>query len=54
MYKIIIDPITKKEICIERISDHAFIPMDQNNMDYQDYLAWIAEGNTPLQPDGVQ
>ena len=53
MYKIIVDPTTKNEICIERISDHAFIPMDQNNTDYQAYLAWIAEGNTPLPPDVV-
>ena len=53
MYKIIVDPTTKKEICIERISDHAFIPINQNNSDYQDFLKWIAEGNTPLPPDDV-
>lgn len=24
---------------------------DENNPDYQKYLAWIAEGNEPLPPD---
>lgn len=23
-----------------------FIPLDEENTDYQDYLAWVAKGNT--------
>jgi hypothetical protein len=36
-----------KDNYIIRDLDGAFIPIDANNRDYQDYLAWISEGNTP-------
>ena len=31
---------------ILRKEDNAFIPNDEANIDYQEYLEWVAEGNT--------
>jgi hypothetical protein len=39
------------ENVIQRDLDGAFIPFDPANTDYQDYLKWLNEGNTPLPAD---
>ena len=32
---------------IIRKADNAAIPKDEGNIDYLEYLDWVAEGNTP-------
>jgi len=47
MYKLTLDTIIAKSNTVKRLSDNAYIPFDPDNGDYQQYLAWLAEGNTP-------
>ena len=52
MYKLINDLLTGQVNTVRRLSDNAFIPLDPANTDYQAYLKWVAEGNTPESADG--
>ncbi len=52
MYKLINNKITNSVNCVLR-NDGAYIPFDPDNTGYQAYLAWVAQGNTPLPADEV-
>ncbi len=45
-YKLYTDPLYNITIVVRK-SDGASIPIDETNKDYQEYLEWVAEGNTP-------
>ena len=47
-YKQLKDPFTTEisKKMILRKEDNVYIPIDEANTDYQEYLAWVAEGNT--------
>jgi len=47
MYQKLTDSMGQPAQCIKRLADNAFIPFDPANTDYQEYLKWLEEGNTP-------
>ena len=52
MYKLLSDVTfatgeVVKAQCVLRVADNTFIPFDPDNTDYQAYLLWVSEGNTP-------
>jgi len=51
MYKLVNNSYGGTSQMIQRLSDGAFIPMSEDNTDYQAYLKWLAEGNTPEPAD---
>ncbi len=51
MYKLLKLPSGTMQDCVKRLPDNAFIPFDEANTDYQEYLEWLAEGNTPEPAD---
>jgi len=51
MYKKLNDEFGVETDTILRTTDNVFIPKQEANTDYQEYLEWLAEGNTPEEAD---
>jgi len=51
MYKLFKPIKIMDAVFILRLLDNAVIPQDPANTDYQAYLKWVSEGNTPLPAD---
>lgn len=51
MYKLCKPNYDGEVRAVQRTADNACIPFDPANTDYQAYLAWLAEGNTPEPAD---
>ena len=54
MYKLVINTLSGGLETVVRTTDGARIPFDPANTDYQEYLKWVAEGNTPEPADPVE
>jgi len=53
MYKLLPLDLSQRQF-IRRLSDNVLIPSDLANTDYQEYLQWLDEGNTPEPADEAQ
>lgn len=47
-------PSMTEHTVVIRLSDKASIPFDPDNTDYQAYLKWVAEGNTPQPAEAAE
>ena len=49
MYQLFSNHISQQVTSIKKIDGAvvSIIPIDEGNGDYQQYLKWVAEGNTP-------
>lgn len=52
MYKLVKPLIVDMPVSVVfNIETQSYIPFDEANTDYQEYLKWLEEGNTPQEAD---
>ena len=47
MYKLIKDELTSLTTMVLRLSDNAYIPLDPDNRDAEEFALWLKSGNVP-------
>ena len=52
-YKIQLNSMTGQPCAVTIVGQNISIPFDPANTDYQEYLKWLEEGNTPLPADEI-
>jgi len=50
MYKLVYNPLGQTDVALNLETNTSFF-FDPANTDYQAYLKWLEEGNTPLPAD---
>ena len=50
-YKLNSLDISGNQSSVIKVDTMTYIPYDEANTDYKEYLAWVAEGNTPEAAD---
>ena len=54
IYKLVKNPFSNEEESVKIVdadSNTKFIPFDEANTDYQEYLKWVSEGGVPEEAD---
>jgi len=51
IYQLIKSPFDDSCQVVKNLENNTYIPLHESNADYQAYLKWVAEGNTPEPAD---
>lgn len=54
MYKLVKNPRTNDYTTVLKLADRLYVPFDPANTDYQEYLRWVGQGNTPEPADEIE
>jgi hypothetical protein len=54
MYQECVGYLGLPPVSVKRVLDNTFIPFDESNVDYQEYLRWAEQGNIPEPSDSEE
>jgi hypothetical protein len=53
VYKLFFDDLTGMAACIERLVDHAFVPINEGNSAFQEFMRWNMIQEVPLNLNSI-